>query len=347
MLAFGARGFDARAALGSLVRAATLSTPDDRSKLGCPVECPGQRPSLDDVLRLHYVPKDANAWGGAGETLEDASADFAIGEMAGRLGDEATRAAFRERSGWWRNVFNPGTRYVQDRNADGSWPASDPASEDGFAEGSSAQYTWMVPFDMGGLAAALGGADATNARLDAFFHAPDGSFTLTASGGRHAELDNEPSIATPFAYLYTGRPDAAQATVRAAVNRLWSDAPYGIPGNDDLGEMSSWYVFAALGLYPAAPGRAELLIASPLFPQAELHRANGPVITIRAERAAADAPYVTGLRVDGQPSSRPWLPESFVLKGGSLDFDLSQAPDRTWGSRPEDAPPSFGPDAGR
>jgi predicted alpha-1,2-mannosidase len=341
IVAFGGDGFDVKGAYASLVKAATVPTANDLSKTGCPVLCPGQRPSLDKWLTLHFIPKDSNAWGGAGETLEDAAADFAIAQLARRVGDRERERVFLERAAYWRNVFNPKVGYVQDRNEDGSWPPFDPASDDGFAEGSSAQYTWMVPFDARGLFDAMGGDDEANRRLDAFFHHPDGGWALTVSGPLMAEMDNEPSTAAAWLYLYSGKPYKTQETVRRAMTGLWSDTPYGIPGNDDLGAMSAWYVWSALGMYPGIPGRAELLLGSPLFTRAVVHRANGRTITITAEGAATDAPYVESLRVDGQPSTKPWLPESFVARDGTLAFQLSSTPNTRWGAAPGDAPPSL------
>jgi predicted alpha-1,2-mannosidase len=347
IVAFGGTDFDVKAAFASLKKAATTPTPLDLSKEGCPVECRGQRPSLDKWLKIHYIPAVSNSWGGAGETLEDATADYALSQLARRVGDEAAARQFLERAGYWRNIFNPKATpeggYIQNRNEDGSWPAFDPGSDEGFAEGSSAQYTWMVPFDARGLIEAMGGDAAANRRLDAFFRHPDGEWALTRAGDTHAEMDNEPSIGATWIYLFSGQPHKTQATVREAMKMLWSDRPYGIPGNDDLGEMSSWYVFSALGFYPGIPGRAELLLASPLFPEVIVHRPEGRTITVRAPEAAADRPYVQSLRVDGQASTRPWLPESFVASGGSLEFTLSATPSPSWGSRREDAPPSFPP----
>jgi predicted alpha-1,2-mannosidase len=345
--AFGARDFDARAAFASLARAATVPTASDLSSKGCPVECPGQRPSLDKWLTIHYVPSASNAWGGAGETLEDATADFSLAQLARRLGDVESEKKFLARSAYWRNVFNPkaanGVGYIQNRKEDGTWPAFDPADDEGFAEGSSAQYTWMIPFDARGLFDALGGDRVAERRLDDFFHNADGSWALTGLGGLKAELDNEPTVGAPWLYLFCGRPYKTQQTVRQAVNTLWRDAPYGIPGNDDLGEMSAWYVWSALGMYPGIPGRAELLLASPLFPRARIRRADGTVIDINAPQAAAQTPYVHALRVNGRLSTKPWLPESFVARGGTLEFSLSQTPDAGWGVGAGDAPPSFPP----
>jgi predicted alpha-1,2-mannosidase len=309
--------------------------------------CPGQRPSLDAWLALHHVPADGNAWGGAGETLEDAIADFGLAQMAARLGDTAAHQEFLTRSGYWRNLYNedatPGRGYIQDRMADGSWAQPfDPASSRGFAEGSSAQYTWMVPHDVHGLFDAMGGDAAAVARLDDFFRTPDGGWALTGLGGLHAEMDNEPSIGAPFLYLFARRPDRAQEIVREVLDELWSDRPHGIPGNDDLGQMSSWYVWTAMGLYPAIPGRAELVVGAPLFPAAELHRRGGEVIHIEAP-GADSLPYVQGFEVGGEATTRTWLPESFVAGGGTLRFTLSPVPDTAWGRGAEDVPPSFGP----
>jgi len=343
--AFGGTGFDAKSAFASLLKAATLPTASDLSDKGCRVLCPGQRPSLDKWLSIHYIPTVSNAWGGAGETLEDASADFSLSQLAFRLGDSKTHDEFLRRAQYWKNLFNPNATanggYIQNRNEDGSWPEFDPGSSNGFAEGSSAQYTWMVPFNARDLFDLIGGYAKANERLDAFFRNPDGSWALTGLGSLHSEVNNEPSVGAPWLYLFSGKPYRTQETVRAALNTLWNDRPHGIPGNDDLGSMSSWYVWSAIGLYPAYPGRAELLLGSPLFPNIVVRRANGKVVTIKAPQARADAPYVQSLRVNGQASTKPWLPESFVANGGELEFTLSTTPNTTWGSSPADAPPSF------
>jgi predicted alpha-1,2-mannosidase len=341
--AFGGRQFNLRRAYASLKRAATIPTAKDLSRKGCPVLCVGQRPGLDQWLRLHYMPVGAPGWGTASDTLELAAADFGLAELAHAAGDRAGERLFRARSGWWRNLLNPVAKpeggYIQPRNADGSWPKFDPASDDEFVEGSGAQYLWMIPFDPAGLIEALGGRDRANARLDAFFHAPDGQWAVTKSGPLHAEMDNEPSIASPWLYLFTGQPWKTQETVREAMRRIWINAPQGISGNDDLGEMSSWYVWAALGLYPLYPGRAELVVGSPLFPGAVIKRP-GARIAIQACGAKPDAPYVRSLAVNGALSDKPWLPASFVARGGTLDFELSGTPNRNWGGTP---PPSFSP----
>ena len=371
--AFGATDFDMKGALASLTRAATVPTPLDLSNEGCNVMCRGQRPSLDKWLSIHYIPTVSNAWGGAGETLEDVTADFALAQLARMTGDTATEAAFVARADYWRNIFNPqpnivisegrgrrgGTEatpspappaekpqpggYIQNRNEDGTWPPLDPASSRGFAEGSSVQYTWMIPFNLAGLIDAMGGKARASARLDAFFKRPDGSWALSRAGGLHAELNNEPSTATPWVYLYTGEAHKTQEIVRIVQNTLWKDAPDGIPGNDDLGAMSSWYVWTALGLYPGIPGRAEAWLTAPLFPRAVVRRANGQTLSIDAPGASSTTPFVQALTVDGRPSTRAWLPDTFLRNGGRLRFTVGATAHPSWGAAERDVPPSFPP----
>jgi len=342
--AFGGRSFDLQRAYASLKRAATVPTALDLGRKGCPVLCVGQRPGLDAWLKLGYMPVGAPGWGSVSDTLEMAAADFGLAELALAAGDREGAKAFRARAGGWRHLFNPQATaqggYLQPRNADGSWTKFDPASDEEFVEGSGAQYLWMVPFDAAGLFEQLGGAQASIARLDAFFRNPDGSWAVTKSGPLHAELDNEPSIAAPWLYNFVGQPWKTQATVRAAMRQIWTNTPEGISGNDDLGQMSSWYVWSALGLYPVYPGRAELVIGSPLFARAVVSRP-GARIEILGHGAGAQAPYVQSLRVNGQGSDRAWLPADFIERGGTLEFELGTSPNEGWGTR--ELPPSFGP----
>ncbi|MEU2717667.1 GH92 family glycosyl hydrolase [Streptomyces sp. NPDC007205] len=342
--AFGGTDFDLRGALDSLVEAATVPTEQDLSPAGKPVLSAGQRPSLDKYLKLHYMPSVSNAWGGAAETLEMSTADFSVSQLAAAAGEKDTAAAFARRAQWWQNNFDiaadPSGGYVADRKADGSWVTGfTPDTGNGFVEGTAAQYTWMVPHDPAGLFAALGGRGKALARLDDFFHDDSGGWAFTGHGGTKSELDNEPSVNVPYLYDYAGAPYRTQETVRAAMRQLWSAGPGGIPGNDDLGAMSSWYVFSALGMYPQVPSRAELVLASPLFERVEISRPQGNDISLRATGAAADAPYIHSLKVDGRASDRPWLPASFVRDGGRLDYTLSATPDRAWGA--DSPPPSF------
>jgi predicted alpha-1,2-mannosidase len=343
--AFGGTNFDAGPALDSMLNSARNVTQADLSRDGWNVMVIGERPSLDKWLSIHYIPTDGNAWGGAGETLEDSVADFGIAQLAQRLGRTSVNQEFMTRAQFWKNVWNPnaagGVGYIQNRNSNGSFPSFNPANDDGFAEGSAAQYLWMVPFNPRALFDRMGGNTTATNRLDSFFHNPDGSFALTGAGGLHAEMDNEPSIGAAWLYNFSGRPFKTQDTVRQVVNTLWSNGPGGIPGQDDLGAMSAWYVWSAMGMHPLSPGRAELLLASPLFPQVVVSRSNGRTITVNAPAASASAKFVQSLLVNGATSNRSWLPESFVANGGTLDYTLGTTANTTWGAATADAPPSF------
>jgi predicted alpha-1,2-mannosidase len=350
LYAFGGTSFDASGALASMVHAATTVSSDDTSNQGWNVMVVGERPSLDKYLSLHYVPADGNAWGGAAETLEDVAADFAISQLATRLGDSANATAFLARSDYWRNIWNPnaymGMGYFQNRNSDGSWAGSfDPASQDGFVEDSAAVYSWNVPFNEDGLIAAMGGSSSAISRLDAFFK-PNGQWALTAAsngvGENHADLSNEPGLWAPLVYSFAGAPSKAQETVRQALTSLWGTGAQGLAFQDDLGEMSSWYVWTAVGLFPMYPGRAELLAVGPLYSSIAIHRGNGTSIVITAPQAESQM-YVQGLSANGQTQTASWLPESFVASGGSLAFTMSTQPSASWGTGAADVPPSFHP----
>jgi predicted alpha-1,2-mannosidase len=305
---------------------------------------------------LGYVPQDLNAgdaltggattvvdtdnvWGAAATTLEYTTADFAIARLAGALCDRSVYRTFMRRSGNWRKLFNPATGYVEPRFADGRWvPGYDPTSGKSFVEGNAAQYTWMVPYDLAGLFARMGGRAAAARRLDRFF-----TRLNTDPFSPYAFLGNEPTLETPWEYDWLGRPYRTQEVVRRALLELYDPSPTGYPGNDDIGQMSSWWVFGALGLYPQVPGEDVLAIGSPLFREAILRLRGGRVLRISAPRAARDAPYVHRLTIDGRATQRPWLRFRRLAGGARLRFALSTRPDRAWGSRAADAPPSYSP----
>ncbi|MGW1817449.1 GH92 family glycosyl hydrolase [Streptomyces sp. NPDC002125] len=345
--AMGVRNFDYEGAFESLARQATVPHPDGLSDAGCPGQCTGQRPNLAQYLESHYAAQDVcHCWGGAAETLEDAVADAALGRWARLLGRDEEAAAFEVRGTWWRNVFNPGagdgagtTGYIQARNLDGSWvtPFS-PGSDRGFAQGTSATYTWMVPQDVQGLAEAMGGRDVAAKRLDGFFHKADGSWSVKGGDALRYDPTNEPGIHAPWLYNALGQPWKTQETVREIVNTVYGTGPRGLPGNDDLGTMSAWYVFSALGLYPQTPGSATMLLGAPLFPSAVLDRREGGDITISAPEADATHPYIDAVKVDGRTSDRSWTDARLVTRGGALTYRLADRPNTSWATGPAGLP---------
>jgi predicted alpha-1,2-mannosidase len=345
--AFGARGFDTADALQAMLAGATQAC---RSRSPAYVE----RQGLGPYLSLGYVPYELNVQGGGATgidgspdavygsgatTLEYLTADFAIAQFAAReLGDGSTYATFMDRAAKWVSSFDPGAGYIKPRRADGSFPAIPPISTEGFAEGDSAQYTWMVPYDLAGLAGAMGGMGTAAQRLDHFLTKLND--VRLRSHSPYAVLGNEPSLGAPWIYDWLGQPFKAQATVRGAIRTLYSARPGGYPGNDDLGQLSSWYLFGALGLYPEVPGVGLLAVGSPLFPRASL-RLHGGRLVISGHNASPEHPYVQDLRLNGQPYTRPWIPYCELAGGARLDYRLGSQPNPGWGSDPGVAPPSF------
>nr|WP_279581576.1 glycoside hydrolase domain-containing protein [Fodinicola feengrottensis] len=223
---------------------------------------------------LHPRRRDG-VWGSTASSLEYYSSDFAISQLAGRLGNTSVANNYLLRSQGWRNLLHD--NYLQPRNSDGSWISFNPSSGTSYVEGNGAQYTWMVPFNYQGLFAGMGGNSAVLPRLDSFFS------DLNAGPDKpNAYLGNEPTSETPWAYAFAGAPYKTQDVVRRAVTTIYKPTPDGEVGNDDLGQMSSWAVWASLGMYPEIPGRSELVLASPLFSQITITRGNGATITITA-----------------------------------------------------------------
>ena len=332
--AFGARNFDTTAALSDMVAQATKP-----NKI---------RPGLKYLDRLGYLP--ANGMYGCcmddaaptSMTLEYASDDFAISALAGDLGQAASQRKFLARAQDWRNVLNPVSGFDQPRAADGSWLAGfGPARHRYFQEGSPLMYTGMVPFDLAGLTAAKGGPAAMASYLGTVLR----SYTGTRG---YANMANQPSIELPWEYDYIGQPDKAQATVRLIQDELWSDSPTGLDGtgraggNDDLGTMSAWFVWSALGMYPMTPGTATLALGSPLFPRAVITLPSGHTLTIVGKGAADPAPYVQAASWNGSTWDKAYAPASAITQGGTLSYTLGILPDRAWASGASTAPPSFG-----
>jgi predicted alpha-1,2-mannosidase len=371
--AFGAGDFDTGKALAAMVKGASEPC---QSANGEYLE----RQGLSQYLRLGYVPFDldtltrnANSiygtpeavWASASTTLEYAIDDFAIAQLAARsVHDPATYGAFAARSANWRNLLDPSSGLIEPRFESGAFPS--PYSDRrgaGFAEGDSFQYTWMVPQDPAGLVAAMGGPGRAATRLSHFLRELNGGAGATHTD--HAVLGDEPSLGAPWLYDWMRRPYETQAAVRRALLTLYDAAPDGYPGNDDLGTLSSWYVFGALGLYPAVPGVGMFALGSPLFGRARIALPDGRKATILAAASRPSgrrtakaggrsrrrsvaispsaAPYVQSLRLDGHAYARPWLMYCALAKGARLSFALGPRPNRAWGAAPAAAPPSFGP----
>ena len=334
--AFGARGFNVHEALQEMVKGATdTHSPHGQ---GWYVE----RPGLKQYLRQGYLSDDATTSSapvpnGSSETLEYADDDFAIARLAGENGAMRLARRFLRRSMNWQNVFDTASGLISARDATGAFVATPINSngQRGFQEGNAAQYTWMVPQDLHDLIQAMGGRAATRRRLNTFF-----AQLNAGQAAPNAWLGNEPSLGSPWVYLNTGAPWRTQEIVRTAIDTLYDDTPAGIPGNDDLGTMSAWYVWSAIGLYPQNPPVRGLVVGSPLFPHIVIRSPGGLTLRIRAPGAAANRPYVHALSINGHSTEHTWLalPQQSTVR---MQFTLRRTPDMLWGTAAQDAPPSY------
>jgi predicted alpha-1,2-mannosidase len=321
--ALGVRNFDAQAALEAMHRGASIPGTTSGGQL--------VREALDDYMRLGYVSTRTPE--SASRTLEYATADFSIGRLARALGDNARYVYYQKRAQNWRNLFRGG--YIVPRNADGSYFASfDPSALTHFAEGNAAQYRWMVPFNLAGLFKAMGGNKVVIEQLDRHL-----AELNAGPGSEYSFLGNEISLKTPWAYNFAGAPYRTQQVVRRALLSLFRDSTTGLPGNDDGGTLSSWAVFAAVGLYPDIPGVSGVTVGSPLFPNIEMQLAGGAVIRIEAANASPQHPYIKRLLLNGSDLTRSWISWSALSQGATLSFTLADTPDLTWGVA--EPPPSF------
>ena len=340
--ALGVRGFDAKDALRAMVKGADHLCHSENADYT-------EREALGDYLKRgwigqernvtsaeHSVSKRSEPWGTASTTMEYALADFTISRLARALGRKDLAARFLKRSGNWRHLVNPASRAIEPRYSDGSFlPGVTPSTEDGFVEGSSAQYGWFVPQNLAGRFATLGGRKAALAKLDDFF-----TELNAGPGSPYAFLGNEPTLQTPWIYNWLGRPDKAQSIVRRAQIGLYGPGPGGLPGNDDGGTMSAWFVLSALGLSPVIPGTDVMPLGSPLFPKATVNF-QGRMVRLTAKNAARKNPYVKGLRINRRSWKKPWLHLGALRRGAKLDWKLSSSPSG-WGRGRKLAPPSFG-----
>jgi predicted alpha-1,2-mannosidase len=305
---------------------------------GCTSGSYVERPDLSTYLSKGYIPVGTTGVNGTSSaTLEYSADDFAISQFAQALGDSTDAATFAQRAENWRNIFNTATGYIEPRNSDGTYPSTfKPTSLTGFHDGDAAQYTWMVPYNVAGLFSAMGGNAKAVSRLNTFFSQLNAGPTSA-----YAYLGNEPNEPSPWEYDFAGQPWQTQNTVRRAITQLYTAAPNGLPGNDDLGQLSSWYVWSALGMFPEYPGAGDVVLGSPLFSQTTISLDNGHQVSISASGAADNAPYVQSLTVNGVSSTQLWQPVSTLTNGGSFQYTLGTTANMSWGTGNGDVPPSF------
>lgn len=310
--AFGARNYDPRPIFKTMRTNAEIP--------GAKSQNIEERPGLKQYLEKGYY--------NASEQLEYASSDFAIGQFALRaIGDEFSAWRYFHFARSWKNLFNPETGWLQSRNPDGSWK---PLSED-FRESTYKNYFWMVPYDIAGLVEMIGGKKNAEQRLDEFFQRLDANYNDAwfASG-------NEPSFHIPWIYNWVGCPYKTQAIVNRILNEQYSGKIDGLPGNDDLGTMGAWYIFACIGLYPEIPGIGGFTINTPIFSSVKIYLKNGSIFI---KGGSEKDIYIKSLKVNGVLHNSTWINWDELSNGATLEYRTSGKADLKWGTKV--LPPSF------
>ncbi|MEB1527619.1 GH92 family glycosyl hydrolase [Xanthomonas sp. WHRI 7945] len=318
----GIRGYDTDAALEAMVASADYGPYD----------------GIAQYRELGYVPIDEEGEA-ASKTLEYAFDDWTIARMAQAMGRTEVASAFEKRAGNWRHAFDAKTGFMRARKRDGSFrePFDPSASGYGsdYTEGNAWQYSWYVPQDVAGLARAHGGEDKLLARLDQVFEAKvdpkvfEHMEDITGLIGWYAH-GNEPSHHVAYLYAYAGQPWRTQARLQQIMRSQYAARPDGLAGNDDLGQMSAWYVFTALGFYPVAPASNQYIIGRPFLPHATLALPNGKRFSVVAEGLDDAHPYIGSVTLNGRPLDRAFLRHEEIMAGGELRFTLQAEPNTAW-----------------
>jgi predicted alpha-1,2-mannosidase len=321
----GIRGYDTHEALEAMVASASYAPYD----------------GLGDYMKLGYVPIDKEGEG-ASKTLEYAFDDWTIARMAADLGNTEVAKTFEQRAANWRNTFDPKTGFLRAKLSDGSFrepfdPAASGYGTD-YTEGNAWQYSWYVPQDIAGLIEAHGGDRKFVQRIDAVFdakvdpklfaHMED----ITGLIGWYAH-GNEPSHHVAYLYNYAGQPWRTQERLKRIMDTQYAARVDGLAGNDDLGQMSAWFAFTALGFYPVAPGSNEYVIGRPFLDAVTMNLPNGKRFRIVADDLDDAHPYIGAVRLNGKPLQQSFIRHQDILAGGELRFTMQAKPNTKWATR--------------
>jgi len=310
----GIRGFDAKLALEAMVASA------EQDHFG-----------LKAYKERGYISSEDEAES-VSKTLEYAYDDWCIARMAEALGEQSIAERYFERSRNWQNLYDPTTRFFRPRRNGGFVEPFDPYEVNfHFTEANAWQYSLFVPHDMERFTKLLGNAPGLTERLDALFTASDRTTgrdqaDITGLIGQYAH-GNEPSHS--FAYLYTqsDRPFSTEVFVSRIMRELYRDAPDGLSGNEDCGQMSAWYVLSALGIYPVTPGLPEYTMGIPLFEEATIALNNGKTLQVTGQTESGDRSHVVTTTWNGDEHDRfRVIDHGALLEGGHLDFELGPRP---------------------
>ncbi len=326
----GIEGFDREEALNAVVASATY----------------GPYGNLDQYMKLGYVPVDHDGEA-ASKTMEYSFDDWTIWRLATAMEHKDVATEFQKRAGYWRNTFNIKDGFVEPRGADGGYRVGfDPAragAESGFTEGNSWQYSWYQPQDVAGLIGLLGGPERLVAKLDGMFDArvdPKAYADVEDISGMIGQYihGNEPSHHLAYLYDYARAQMRTQERLRQIVESQYKPTPDGLVGNDDLGQMSAWLIFTALGFYPVAPGSNQYVIGRPFVERATIHLPSGRTLKVVA---SGKGEYVAAVTLNGKPVERTYLEHAELMHGGELKFTMSSKEKAAWSMRKLEPPYSM------
>ncbi len=341
----GVRDFDAHKALDAMVHDANHQSPDFCNAIG--------RDGAEFYKKLGYAPYP-NVREATAKTLEYAYNDFCAAVVAKHLGRKPEMRAFAQTAMNYTKVFDEKLGFVRGRKENGEWCENfDPTEWGGpFTEGCSWHWTWSVFQDVPGLIKLLGGDEAFGRKLDAVFYTPPdvnvGTYgrmihemteMVASNMGQYAH-GNQPIQHMIYLYNYAGPPWKTQARAREVMTRLYQPTPDGFCGDEDTGQMSSWYVFSALGFYPVTPGTTEYLIGSPLFDRATITLPGGREFVVTARTNGPQRPYIDKAALNGREFKRTFLDHSEIMAGGEIEFTMTSAPNYQRGTEPENRPVS-------
>jgi predicted alpha-1,2-mannosidase len=304
---------------------------------------------LGSYRRLGWVPCDEEDES-LSKTLEYAYDDWCIAQMAKALGKSADYDYFMNRSASYKNIYDPSLGWMRSRDSHGNWRSPFDAHLFGggtnmqdVTEATSSQYSWFVPQDVPSLIGLMGGKEKFVEKLDSFFGA-------TQSEAFKKELStndlrgcigeywhgNEPSHHVIYLYSLAGQPSKAAARLHQVVTTQYGSSPGSLCGNDDCGQMSSWYMFTCMGFYPVCPASDYYVIGAPQIPKAVMHLSNGKKFTMTAKNISDENIYVQSVELNGKNWGSPFLPYKELKNGGSLTFTMGARPS-AWGTTPTES----------
>ena len=300
-----------------------IRTFDGNKALDAMVSSSNQDWTSPGYNKYGYVPSDL--YGQAvSETLEMAYDDWCIARMADDLGRKDVADVYYARSKRYENLFDPKTRFFRGKDSKGNWvePFDPLVKTEDFTEAVPWQFRFFVPHDVKGLENLMGGRENTRAALDSLFtyealEVTDEILDMTGLIGEYAH-GNEPSHNMAFLFTYLDQPEKTQHYVRRILTELYSATPEGISGNEDCGQMSAWYVMAALGIYPACPASGEFVLTKPLFKKATIQLGNGKTLTVAADKPEDE--YIKNVSFNGKALDKMFITYEDLLKGGELKF---------------------------